>query len=128
MLDRIGIMRMAGQMSAHAAARQASVARNVANADTPGYRAKDLRDFTESYTAPGAAMRATRPLHLASGSDVGAGRALVDAGGEPSPNGNTVSLEDEMVRSADAKREFDLSLAVMQSGLNLMRTAIGRRG
>ena len=33
-----------------------------------------------------------------------------------------------MVRSADAKREFDLSLAVMQSGLNLMRTAIGRRG
>lgn len=127
MLDRIGIMRMAGQMSAHAAARQASVARNVANADTPGYRAKDLRDFTESYTAPGAAMRATRPLHLASGSDIGAGRALVDAGGEPSPNGNTVSIEDELVRQADAKRQFDLSLSVYQSGLSLLRTSLGRR-
>ena len=73
-------------------------------------------------------MRATRPLHLASGSDIGAGRALVDAGGEPSPNGNTVSIEDELVRQADTKRQFDLSLAVVQSGMTLLRTAAGRRG
>ena len=72
-------------------------------------------------------MRATRPLHLASGSDVGAGRALVDAGVEPSPNGNTVSIEYELVRQADAKRQFDLSLSVYQSGLSLLRTSLGRR-
>ena len=54
-------------------------------------------------------------------------RALVDAGGEPSPNGNTVSIEDELVRQADAKRQFDLSLYVYQSGLSLLRTSLGRR-
>ena len=51
----------------------------------------------------------------------------IDAGGEPSPNGNTVSIEDELVRQADTKRQFDLSLSVYQSGLSLLRTSLGRR-
>ena len=37
-------------------------------------------------------------------------------------------LEDEMVRAADARRQFDLSLSIYQSGMSLMRTALGRRG
>ena len=50
------------------------------------------------------------------------------ARGEASPDGNTVSLEDEMMRAAEAKRQFALSLAVVQSGMPLLRTAAGRRG
>ena len=46
---------------------------------------------------------------------------------EPAPNGNTVSIEYELVRQADAKRQFDLSLSVYQSGLSLLRTSLGRR-
>lgn len=126
MLDRIGIMRMAGQMGAHAAARQSQVARNVANADTPGYRAQDLRDFTDSIDAPATGLRATRRQHIPASEPTGA-LSRIDAGGEPSPNGNTVSIEDELVRQADAKRQFDLSLSVYQSGLSLLRTSLGRR-
>ena len=33
-----------------------------------------------------------------------------------------------MMRAAEAKRQFDLSLAVVQSGMTLLRTAAGRRG
>ena len=33
-----------------------------------------------------------------------------------------------MVRAADASRQFNLSLSVMQSGMTMLRTAIGRRG
>ena len=127
MFAQIDTMRMARDLGAHAARRQRVIATNVANADTPGYRTRDLPEFEESLRRGSLELRTTRAGHLAAGLSGTPFRA-VEAEGEPSPNGNTVSLEDEMVRSADAKREFDLSLAVMQSGLNLMRTAIGRRG
>ncbi|PAU98730.1 FlgB family protein [Paracoccus salipaludis] len=127
MFAQIDTMRMARDLGAHAARRQRVIATNVANADTPGYRTRDLPEFEESLRRSSLELRTTRAGHLAAGLSGPPVRA-VEAEGEPSPNGNTVSLEDEMVRSADAKREFDLSLAVMQSGLNLMRTAIGRRG
>ena len=127
MFAQIDTMRMARDLGAHAAQRQRVIATNVANADTPGYRTRDLPEFEESLRRSSLELRTTRAGHLAAGLSGPPFRA-VEAEGEPSPNGNTVSLEDEMVRSADAKREFDLSLAVMQSGLNLMRTAIGRRG
>ena len=128
MFGQIDTMRMARDLGAHAAARQRLTATNVANADTPGYRAQDLGDFTALASGPGMELRTTRPGHVAAGNWGSISGAPVDARGEPSPNGNTVSLEDEMMRAAEAKRQFDLSLSVYQSGMTLMRTAMGRRG
>ena len=42
MFDRIETLRMASSLTAHAAERQKLIAQNVANADTPGFRARDL--------------------------------------------------------------------------------------
>lgn len=126
MFERIDTMRMARELGAHAANRQRVIAANVANADTPGYRARDLRDFDPDRSAP-IRLRTTRPAHVTAG-NWGSAAGIADAEGEPSPNGNSVSLEDEMLRAADARRQFDLSLSVMQSGLTMMRTALGRRG
>lgn len=126
MLDRTGMMQIARQAMAHAADRQIAIARNVANADTPGYRAQDTAPFDPGTDRP-MPLRQTDSRHFGGRAGTPLGR-LVDAGGEASPNGNTVSLEDEMVRAADARREHDLALTVYQSGLRLMRTAIARRG
>lgn len=125
MLERIDTMRMARELGAHAANRQRVIATNVANADTPGYRARDLQDFDPD-RAP-MRLKATRPGHVAA-AGWGSTAGVRDAGGELSPNGNSVSIEGEVLRAADAKRQFDLSLSVMQSGLSLLRTALGRRG
>ena len=125
MFDNLEMMRMAKALTRHAGARQLQVARNVANADTPGYRARDAAPFDAGRESGGLALRATRPDHVAQGS---APRVrLVDAGGEAAPNGNTVSLEDELVRGAEVKRQHELALSVYQSGLRLMRAATGRR-
>ena len=77
-------------------------------------------------THGGLALRATRAGHVAQGSAPQV--RLIDVGGEAAPNGNTVSLEDELVRGAGVKRQHELALSVYQSGLRLMRTAAGRRG
>jgi len=127
MFDRIDTLRMASSLTAHASARQGLAARNVANADTPGFRARDLGRFAETYrSAPATELRATRPGH-ATGIGWGDSPRAVDAGGEPAPNGNTVAIEDEMIRSADIRREFDLALTVTRSSLSMIRTSLGRR-
>lgn len=128
MFERIETMRMATQMAVHAAGRQAVIAANVANADTPGYRAADLRSFAETFEKGPRTLdlRSTRPGHVAASPRRFEGEIVNDKSAEPSPNGNTVSLETELVRSASAKRQHDVSLAIYRSSLDVLRTALGR--
>jgi flagellar basal-body rod protein FlgB len=48
-------------------------------------------------------------------------------GAAESPNGNGVSLEQEMVKSVDARRQHDQALAIYKSALTIMRSTLGRR-
>lgn len=124
MFDSFDTLRMARSLGEHAMARQRLVAQNVANADTPGYQARDLASFT-SADGFDLAMRATDPRHL-SGDPTGQQHVITETNGR-SPNGNTVSLEDEMMRAADISHEHELSLTVYKSALGLLRAGLGRR-
>lgn len=128
MFGKPEIMDMAAAMSVYAGIRQSAIAQNVANADTPGYRARDLRPFNEVYRSPDSSMRATRPGHLASGTRrddyVVADRP---GPGNLSPNGNDVSIEAEMVRAAETSGQSNRALAIYRSSLDLLRTSLGRR-
>lgn len=130
MPDGTDMLSMARALTAHASSRQQLLATNVANADTPGFRARDLGAFGKLVESggigPGLSMVATRPGHLTGQGWQGSGRQI-DAGGEASPNGNTVSLEGEMFRQADIRREHQLGLAVYDASLRLTRGALGRR-
>jgi flagellar basal-body rod protein FlgB len=127
MFARPEILRIASSMAAHAAERQALVAENVANADTPGYSAKDIGDFADAYQADSdLGMARTRPGHIGGESS----QAFVmtsRSGGEMSPNGNDVSLETEMVKSAEVQREHNLAIAVYGKSLDILRASLGRR-
>jgi len=115
MFENLEILGLAHARARHAAARQALVAANVANADTPGYRARDLAAFEEVFRAAGSGSAA-----------VAARLTPVDAGGPASPNGNTVSLETEMLRGIEAQRAHGRALRVYQSALGVLRSALGR--
>ena len=129
MIDRPVVLDMAQSLARHAAARQNVAAANLANADTPGYRARQLPDFDPSraVSGPPLDLRQSRPGHLGSGIDGALARARIDADAPASPNGNSVSIEAEMRRSAAAAGDHRLALAVYDSALGLMRTSLGRR-
>lgn len=128
MFERIEMMRMARAMGHHVAQRQIVTARNIANADTPGYRAADLPAFADSYRdGPAPAMRTTRAGHLPPPAWADGAIRPVAVEGPASPNGNSVSLEAEMVRAAELKRQHDMAIGIYRSALNLMRSSIGRR-
>lgn len=135
------ILGMARGLAAHAAQRQGLIAENVANADTRSYRARDLKAFSEVYDGPGGdpaakigvsafAPAAARPGHEGYRERVSAANAAeayeiskLDA---DSPNGNSVSLEDQMVRGAQAAADHQMALAVLKKSMDLLRMAIGR--
>ncbi|WP_347137605.1 FlgB family protein [Paracoccus sp. SSK6] len=126
MFENIEMMRMARALGQHASQRQITVARNIANADTPGFKAKDVASFTDSYRAASAPLRTTDPRHL-DAPDWSPATYMTAAETGVSPNGNSVSLEEEMLKAAEVKRSHDLSLGIYSSALDLMRTSIGRR-
>lgn len=126
MFEKLELMQMAQASATHATLRQRTVSQNIANADTPGYSARDVAAFSDVFRTEAAEpMRATRAGHI--GAD---GRVDVDAGlrrdpGTTSPNGNSVSLEEEMVKAVDVKRQHDLALTVYKTSLSILRSSLG---
>jgi flagellar basal-body rod protein FlgB len=128
MFEQLDIFKMSSAMAVHAGQKQAVISQNVANADTPGYAARDIPDFQALYRPAGdsGTQRASRARHL-NGSQGGmADTAPFAVKDEASPNGNSVSLETEILKSTDAKRQHDRALAIYRSGLNILRTTIGK--
>ncbi len=125
MFEKLDVTRMAQALAAQAGGRQGLVAQNIANADTPGYRARDLPSFAEAYgPQAGAAMRQTRAGHL--GVEASSAARPVFAPGSPSPDGNTVALEMEMARAVEIRQQHDMALSVYRSVSDIVRTSLGR--
>jgi flagellar basal-body rod protein FlgB len=127
MFEAPEVMRMAQELARHSGTRQSMIARNIANSDTPGFRASDLSSFESTYKNSNRTgdLRMTRQGHQSS-LDTPGGWRTVDVGGTPSPNGNTVSLEDEMVRATRANSNHTLALTIYSSSLDILRTTLGR--
>lgn len=110
--------------------RQRVLAENVANADTPGFRGRDLKqlDFHEALRAAGEVKLATTaPRHI--GGSTGGGRFDTDGRGgfETTPRGNSVVLEDEMLKVAQTQMDHQAATALYTRSIGLIKTALGRR-
>jgi flagellar basal-body rod protein FlgB len=89
-------------------ARQKVVASNVANADTPGYKTKDL-NFQSDFQAA-----------LASGTP-----PAIEVGGLPVKNdGNDVSLDREARLLAENALRFNLASGLMRTQIQMIKNAI----
>ncbi len=126
MFEKLDIFRMSSAMAVHAGQKLAVTAQNVANSDTPGYKAKGLDDFRDSYQPDSSTttLRASRERHLHGAQNGALALQAREESGESSPNGNDVSLEVEMLKAADAKSQHDRALAIYKSSLNILRTTI----
>ena len=128
MFGKLDIFRMAGSMAVHAGTRQAAIAQNVANADTPGYKTRDIAPFSDivkTRQAP-SGLRATREGHLMGSQDAFQPEFQVEEVQSDSPNGNAVSIEMEMLKAVETQRQHEKSVAIYRSALAIMRTSLGR--
>ena len=126
MYQSLALFRTSAAMAQHAGDAQAQIARNIANADTPGYHAQRLTDFTATLRSAGPLqMKATRAGHMTASPTAQAAK-IVDTGSEPAPNGNTVSVEDELMASTQVGSDHKRALAIYRHTLTVLRSSLGR--
>ncbi|GLI92116.1 flagellar basal body protein [Methylocystis echinoides] len=96
--------------------RQSLVAQNVANINTPGYKALDALPFARVMERSALEMAGANPLHMrpAPGETMAAATKPAD-GWETTHAGNTVSPEQEMIKAGEIRGAFSL-------GTNLQRS------
>ena len=123
------ILNLASALARHASARQQVISENVANADTPGYRARDIRAFGDLVdTGPAFEAKRTRPGHVAFGSTINGFEPELSAGfGAETPNGNSVSLEDQMMRGAEVQQAHGLAIGAYSKSLAILRSVVATR-
>jgi flagellar basal-body rod protein FlgB len=117
-----------------AQARQRVLAENVANADTPNYRGRDLAPLkfeapTEVAAAPVSAVSLTRTEsgHIAGiGQSNSPFRTESKGNYEVRPTGNAVNLEQEMMKVAANQMDFQAATALYTRSLSLIKTALGK--
>jgi flagellar basal-body rod protein FlgB len=111
--------------------QQKVVAQNIANAETAKYAAQDLKPFSfgahmQAQAAP-TMMAATQAGHMAPKSQrtgLGAGyKAVRSPDSETTLNGNTVVLEEEMIKMSDARMNYDAAITFYQKSVALLRMA-----
>jgi flagellar basal-body rod protein FlgB len=112
-------------------ARQKVLAENVANADTPSFRPRDLSapDFERTLRpVVSVSLARTESDHIAgTTASPSVFRDKTDSGYEIRPTGNAVSLEDEMMKVAANQMDFQAATTLYTHSLNLIKTALGKR-
>lgn len=114
--------------------RQKVIAQNVANADTARYVAQDLKPFAfdarveAARQAQGAStMAATQAGHMAPKNERrgpgAAFKAVRTPDSETTLNGNSVVLEEEMMKMNEARMNYDAAISFYQKSMNLLRMA-----
>jgi flagellar basal-body rod protein FlgB len=112
--------------------RQRLLSQNVANADTPRYTPKDLQspDFEQALReqVAGGTVRlaTTNPMHIASTSKAIVGKPIHVRDKETDAQGNSVSLEEEMIKVADTQAQYQAASNLYAKALTMMKTAIGK--
>ena len=114
--------------------RQRVLAENVANSDTPNFKPRDLVEptlDTSGASGPGGAM-GTLPMMRTSASHMGASGAPQTfdqnrrTGFETRPAGNSVNLEDEMLKVSTNQMDYAAVTSLYTRSLHMLKTAIGK--
>ncbi len=125
-------------------ARQKVLARNIANADTPGYKARDIDQKTFQSALEGVigksgkgaaalALKVTEPGHLRAHNSKAGGPALLfktvsAPDSETSVNGNSVVLEEQVSRVAQTRMRYEAAAGLYEKSMGLLRLALSRPG
>ena len=137
--DDLPIFTMLKGRLGHLTQRQRVIGQNVANADTPGYAAQDVRRFTfgdalKLQRGPGGVTTAhTNAAHLQGASPAPTGPAAVWSSqltpdSETTLDGNSVVLEEQMVKMAESRADYEAAVSFYQKSLGMIRMASRRPG
>lgn len=128
-----------GREMRHLAERQRVISQNIANSETPGFKARDVAtpDFADLLAMQGGTgqPRVARPRVALSAGLAGlgarpllAGATIADADvAETKPDGNNVTLEDQLLKMGKIQQDFAAMTNLYRKQLLLLKTALGSK-
>ncbi len=127
-MQPIQLFELASKQSHWLTVRQTVVAGNIANANTPGYATRDVAAFEAvlDKTQPQVRMAATQPGHIQEDLLRGAVRSGSFDDVDVQPSGNSVSLPDEMSKTGEIKRMYELNTGMVKAFHRLMLLTVRR--
>lgn len=106
--------------------RQTVVAGNIANVNTPGYASREVAAFDAVLQETGARMVATNPRHIQDTALRGAVRSGRGDSIEVLPSGNSVNLPEELTKTDDIKRMYELNTGMVKAFNRMMLLTVRR--
>lgn len=115
-MEPIYLLSLASRKSEWLAARQATVAANISNVNTPGYRAKDLAAFSEVLNKTQMTLASTSAGHITPTDLDNAGETKNATGNwEITESGNSVGIEEELMKSSSVNADYELTTNIVKS-------------
>jgi len=121
-MSQLYLFALASQNNRWLSARQAAVAGNVANANTPGYKAQEVAPFEQTMSSVSTELTATNSRHMALGDTrrTGTTDTTTKVEWETTHSGNSVSLEQELINAGEINRSYRLNTSVVKSFHRMM--------
>ncbi|MCP3402682.1 MULTISPECIES: flagellar basal body rod protein FlgB [unclassified Bradyrhizobium] len=110
------LFELASSQARYLELRQSTIATNVANANTPGFKARDVEPFNKVLDNTPVRLATTSPSHMQlSAAETDTRKTAKKDSWEVVHSGNSVSLEQEMIKGSDVSRDYSMNSAVVRS-------------
>lgn len=115
-MDAVNLFNLATQQSRWLSVRQAAVAGNIANVNTPGYGTAEVEPFESLLDSSRVSLVSTNPGHLSGNTSADGFKVTQeDTSTALMPSKNTVVLENELLKSGEIRRGFELNTAIVKA-------------
>lgn len=115
-MKAVNIFQLASRHNQWLTLKQSTVAGNVANANTPGYRALEVKSFDDVLGDTQMQLSRTRKEHIPlTPGEFATSEGEAEDSWAVVHSGNTVNLEQEMLRAGEVHRSFALNTSVTKS-------------
>ncbi|WP_256805831.1 flagellar basal body rod protein FlgB [Bradyrhizobium sp. Bra64] len=110
------LFELASSQARYLELRQSTIATNVANANTPGFKARDVEPFNKVLDSMPVRLATTSPSHMQlSAAETDTRKIAKKDSWDVVHSGNSVSLEQEMIKGSDVSRDYSMNSAVVRS-------------
>ena len=132
-IQNIPLFQAMGAKMNYLETRQTVLSQNIANADTPNYRARDLTkiDFgtvlDKLIDDKNIHLETTNPAHMPQPDSIEqTHNRKQKITYEVAPAGNAIVLEEQMVKATEVNMDYNLLTNLMRKQAGMIRTALGR--
>ena len=131
-LSRLPLFSMLTKRASWLDKRQAVLAQNIANANTPGYVPRDLvaQDFRKllNAAAPQVTLATTNPLHQVSARAQSPWPDEKAKAVETAPDGNAVVIEEQLFKVSETQTDHRMALNLYAKHVAMLKSVLSRGG